>query len=157
MKNRSGIILIHALFLISFCFSSCQQKTNQEELIVDDELFESDESEISDEHNAMNSLDYLGIYKGVLPCADCEGIETIVELGSGNSYSKKITYLGKNNQEVIESSGTFTWNEAGNTITLNDEEAPNQYFVGENVLFHLDMEGNRISGDLAKNYQLIKQ
>lgn len=110
-----------------------------------------------DHHTSQNSLDYLGFYSGVLPCADCEGIEVTLELGPGDSYIKKSTYLGKDDNQVFESSGTFSWNEAGNTITLNAEEAPNQYFVGENVLFHLDMEGNRISGDLADKYKLIKQ
>ena len=123
----------------------------------DDAMFEMEETDESDGHTALNSLDFLGIYKGILPCADCEGIETIIELGTGNSYSKKATYLGKENQNVIESSGTFTWNDAGNTITLTNEESPNQYFVGENVLFHLDLEGNRISGDLADKYQLVKE
>ena len=33
-----------------------------------------------DMHNAENSLDIAGVYKGVLPCADCEGIETTIVL-----------------------------------------------------------------------------
>lgn len=157
MKIEPERILFVSLFLISICFSGCGKNAKQDDLIVDDAMFETEESTQTDEHNASNSLDFFGIYKGVLPCADCEGIETSIELGSGNSYLKKITYLGKENQTVIESSGTFIWNEAGNTITLEGEEVPNQYFVGENVLFHLDLEGNRITGDLEKNYQLIKQ
>ncbi|MCH6233606.1 copper resistance protein NlpE [Cognataquiflexum rubidum] len=157
MKIKPVGILFVALFYISICFSGCEKNAKQDELIVDDAMFESEEPTQIDGHNASNSLDFLGIYKGVLPCADCEGIETTIELGSGNSYLKKSTYLGKENQSVIESSGVFTWNEAGNTITLQDEEVPNQYFVGENVLFHLDLEGNRITGDLEKNYQLVKQ
>ena len=158
MKNTQKGSLFVTLFLVTIGFlSSCQTKTNKDELIVDDAMFEMEETDESDGHTALNSIDFLGIYKGILPCADCEGIETIIELGTGNSYSKKTTYLGKENQNVIESSGTFTWNDAGNTITLTNEESPNQYFVGENVLFHLDLEGNRISGDLADKYQLVKQ
>lgn len=65
--------------------------------------------------------------------------------------------MGKDNQQVVETGGTFTWNDAGNTITLNEEIAPNQYFVGENVLFHLAIDGNRISGDLAAKYELRKE
>jgi hypothetical protein len=137
---------------------SCQKSNQSEEIIVDDAIFETDEfSEVfKDEHKTINSLDYLGIYSGVLPCAACEGIETTIELGSGNSYVKKIIYLGKEDHQVVETSGTFTWNEDGNTITLIEEIAPNQYFVGENVLFHLDIDGNRISGELAANYVLKK-
>lgn len=150
-------MLLATMLLFLLSFSGCKNSNKQEELIVDDAMFEFEETTEADEHTAINSLDFLGIYKGVLPCADCEGIETSIELGTGNSYSKKTTYLGKENQSVIESSGVFTWNEAGNTITFTNEEVPNQYFVGENVLFHLDIEGNRVTGDLEKNHQLVKQ
>lgn len=156
MKKILNLSLtISCIFLIL----SCQKSNQSDEIIVDDAMFETDEmtEEFEDEHNALNSLDFMGIYSGVLPCADCEGIETTIELGSGNSYVKKIIYLGKDDQQIVETGGTFTWNEAGNTITLNEEEMPNQYFVGENVLFHLDMEGNRITGELAEKYELRKE
>ncbi|SNS15560.1 NlpE N-terminal domain-containing protein [Belliella buryatensis] len=148
-----GFVLAMASMMIS-----CQKSKETENLVIDDEMFETGEipDDFIDHHTAMTSLDYMGIYKGVLPCADCEGIETIIELGSGNSYVKKVIYLGKGDQKVIESGGTFTWNDDGNTITLNEEDAPNMYFVGENVLFHLDLDGNRIEGELASKYRLEK-
>lgn len=49
-------------------------------------------------------------------------------------------------------------NEAGNTITFDGlQNQPNQYFVGENTLTQLDMNGNKITGNLASNYILQKQ
>ncbi|AFL85694.1 putative lipoprotein NlpE involved in copper resistance [Belliella baltica DSM 15883] len=156
MKNTLKLYLAISCFILLI---SCQKSSPTEEIIVDDALFETEEfsEEFKEEHNALNSLDYMGVYSGVLPCADCEGIETTIELGSGNSYVKKVIYLGKDNQQIVETGGTFTWNEAGNTITLNEEDMPNQYFVGENILFHLDMEGNRITGELAEKYELRKE
>jgi len=151
MKTNTSLFLL--LLTGLFIFGSCQKSSKQTDTVIDDEMFE----DFIDHHTSQNSLDYLGIYSGILPCADCEGIEVTLELGPGDSYIRKSTYLGKDDNQVFESSGTFSWNEAGNTITLLEEEAPNQYFVGENVLFHLDMEGNRITGDLADNYKLIKQ
>lgn len=144
--------------LLALIVTACQKSKETENLVIDDEMFETGEmpEDFIDHHTAMNSLDFMGIYKGVLPCADCEGIETIIELGSGNSYVKKVIYLGKGDQKVIESGGTFTWNDDGNTITFNEEDVPNQYFVGENVLFHLDVDGNRIEGELASKYRLEK-
>lgn len=144
--------------LLALIVTACQKSKETENLVIDDEMFETGEmpEDFIDHHTSMNSLDFMGIYKGVLPCADCEGIETIIELGSGNSYVKKVIYLGKGDQKVIESGGTFTWNDDGNTITLNEEDVPNQYFVGENVLFHLDVDGNRIEGELASKYRLEK-
>jgi heat shock protein HslJ len=57
---------------------------------------------------------------------------------------------------VFKETGKFTWNEAGNTITLSGSAAPNQYFVGENALFHLDTDGKRIEDDLVDKYRLNK-
>ncbi|MDF5415545.1 copper resistance protein NlpE N-terminal domain-containing protein, partial [Vibrio parahaemolyticus] len=41
-------------------------------------------------------------------------------------------------------------------VTLTNEDAPNQYFVGENVLMKLDMNGEKVTGDLAQLYNLTK-
>lgn len=106
-------------------------------------------------HNSRSSLDYQGTYRGVLPCADCEGIRTEITL-RGDNYTLKRTYLGKSGNNTYESSGTYSWNATGNMITLSKEEKPNQYRVGENTLYHLDMNGNMITGDLSDKYILRK-
>ena len=67
------VIMLVALFFLTL---SCAKKAKEEptqELVVD-----STEGVVNDEHNAKNSLDYIGMYKGILPCADCEGIETFL-------------------------------------------------------------------------------
>jgi copper homeostasis protein (lipoprotein) len=107
-------------------------------------------------HNARNSLDYAGSYTGTLPCADCPGIETQIDLTYEGQFVKKTRYLGKNDAQANEISGKYTWNEAGNTITLEGVEGANQYFVGENTLSQLDQQGQRITGQLAENYMLRK-
>ena len=40
-----------------------------------------------DIHNAETSLDYRGTYRGVLPAADCPGIETTLTLKPDGTYS----------------------------------------------------------------------
>lgn len=110
-----------------------------------------------DMHNAKIALDFAGTYKGTLPCADCAGIETEIEISSDQSFVRKTRYLGKNGQTVFEEKGTYKWNDAGNTIIFNEvKDAPDQYFVGENVLIQLDLSGNRITGSLAEMYVLKK-
>ncbi|MEE4176618.1 MAG: copper resistance protein NlpE N-terminal domain-containing protein [Bacteroides sp.] len=107
---------------------------------------------------SRNALDWQGTYFGILPCADCEGIETVIRLAYDNTYVMQTKYLGKDEQ-VIETRGSFTWNEAGSKITLDQAEGASvsgHYQVGENQLFHLDLEGNRITGELAANYVLPK-
>jgi len=106
--------------------------------------------------NSANSLDWDGNYAGVIPCADCEGIESTVTLNKDLSYLVTTKYLGKN-YKIFERQGTFTWNEEGNTIRLHGiPEGPDHYLVGENVLIQLDKQGNRITGALAANYVLRK-
>ena len=116
------------------------------------------ENEVIDMHNARIALDYYGTYMGVLPCADCAGIETQIQLISdGDQYIKRYTYLGKSDSRVYSSSGTFEWHDDGSTITLVGSEEPNQYFVREGALQKLDEDGKRITGSLADRYimQLI--
>ena len=69
---------IASLFLLSLLIESCTQKAKEEatqEIVAD-----STEIVVNDEHNAKNSLDYIGLYQGVVPCADCDGIETLLSL-----------------------------------------------------------------------------
>lgn len=110
--------------------------------------------------NARVSLDWAGIYTGILPCANCSGIQTTVELRSDNTYKMTIKYLGKG-ENAFETAGTFTWNEAGNTVIFDNANEnggfATQYFVAENMLIQLDMDGNRITGELADNYVLRKK
>ena len=110
-----------------------------------------------DIHTSQNSLDWEGTYTGTQPCASCEGIETALQIHYDLSYELTIIYLGEDEPNTFETEGTFSWNEAGNTITLENEEVPNQYFVGENYLSKLDMDGNRVTGDLAEHYILSKK
>jgi copper homeostasis protein (lipoprotein) len=112
----------------------------------------------SNADNSRNSLDWQGVYVGTVPCADCEGIRTRVELHDDGTFARSLIYLGRN-ERPLEDSGTFTWNAAGSGITLDNSSGARdaqRYQVGENVLFHLDSDGQRITGDLAAQYRLEK-
>lgn len=144
MKKNTFIALLIFLSVIG-----CQKQVKNEEVETNDTIVKSD--------NSQNSLDYLGIYKGVLPCADCEGIATTLELKENATYSLKTSYQGKSTK-VFEQKGTFKWNDNGNTIELSDiDNGPNNYFVGENTLTQLDMSNSIIEGDLATAYILKKE
>lgn len=108
------------------------------------------------EHVSVNSLDWHGRYAGVVPCADCPGIETIITLNQDHTYQLRTRYLGKDDR-IFERQGNFVWEENGNVIHMQDfPEGADRYHVGENVLFQLDKQGKRITGDLAENYILRK-
>ncbi|PTR04596.1 NlpE-like protein [Nitrosomonas nitrosa] len=107
-------------------------------------------------HVSVNSLDWQGRYSGVLPCADCPGIVTLLTLDLDQSYRLSKYYLGKDDK-LFEQRGVFIWEEKGSVIHLqNSPDGPDRYQVGENILFQLDKQGKRISGDLAEDYILHK-
>ena len=79
-----------------------------------------------------------------------------------NGHSSALPYvLEESYQDKADgqskSEGQFTWDANGSIVTLTNEDAPNQYFVGENVLMKLDMNGEKVTGDLAPLYNLTKQ
>ena len=59
-------------------------------------------------HTSANSVDWQGIYKGVLPCADCQGIATALTLNNDNTYVLTTKYLGKDSVGHQEK-GNFSW------------------------------------------------
>ena len=108
--------------------------------------------------NSKNSLDWAGTYSGLLPCADCEGIQTFITLTKDLTYQIRTKFMGRKDAPV-EKSGLFSWNKEGSKIELLGYKAgtmPVYYLVGENKLIQLDMQGNRITGKLADNYILKK-
>lgn len=144
-----------SIFAFALLLVSCGQKAKQAEESAEVQTT-TEAVAAPDMHTAQNALDYAGTYKGTLPCADCEGIETELTLTEDGKYTLKTTYLGKD-ATAFEKAGTYSWKEDGSTIVLSDiTDAPNHYFVAENQIFQLDMEGNKIIGDLADKYILKK-
>jgi copper homeostasis protein (lipoprotein) len=107
-------------------------------------------------HNSRNALDWAGTYRGILPCADCSGIETVVTLTDEGSFREHTRYLGRNEGRTeFSREGTFDWSDDGSTVTLAGDE-PHPYRVGENRLTRLALDGTPNTGALASNYVLEK-
>ncbi|GHT76082.1 hypothetical protein FACS189413_17930 [Bacteroidia bacterium] len=139
---------IFILFLVVVAISGCSNSSKQSSK-------QSEEIQAIDTHTSQTSLNYHGMYLGTIPCADCEGIETTIILGD-TDYSIKTVYLGKDKTEHKET-GTYSWDKSGQIITLEGiKNAPNKYFVGENHLRQLDINGDEITGPLAEMYILRK-
>lgn len=139
-----------ALSLLASCNSGKKSQTNEAEMKT--EQIEA----MADAHNAQNSLDYYGIYQGITPCADCEGIKVTVTLNADSTYTLQNVYL-KNGEEVLPSefAGKYSWDEKGFVITLEGvTDAPSRFFVGEGSLSILDADGNKIETELAEHYVL---
>ncbi len=141
MKTKLFKIIIVAFVIgVVACNSSQKPNTNKSITVGD---------------NSMVSLDWNGTYQGILPCADCVGIRTQLTLNNDLTFVLMTQYSGKNDS-VFKEVGKFVWNENGSSITL-DNKNKQAYQVGENILFHLDKSGKRITGDLSDRYILEKE
>lgn len=73
--------------------------------------------EATDIHNAENSLDYEGTYKGVFPAADCPGIEITLTLNPDKTFSLHSVYIDRDSS--FDEKGTYILKD--NLLTLKEE------------------------------------
>jgi len=143
--------------VITLLFQSCKNESSTEKIKVTIPSKNTDTVIKPSTHNASNALDWQGTYEGIIPCADCEGISTSIQLNSDLTYILKVSYLGVKKSTSTEKKGRFSWQSDGLCIVLEGiENAPNQYMIGENKIFQLDIQGKRIQGNLAAKYELLK-
>ncbi len=149
-------------FMILSIFSCKDQgdSTNPVEKIETKEAgSELQEPETNAAHSSRESLGWVGIYSGVLPCEDCSGIDTSIALNKDLGYLLKVRYLGSpelESQEII-SEGKFSWDKNGIDITLEEANISLRRFkVGENFLMPLDKNAKAMEGVPGNNYKLYK-
>jgi uncharacterized lipoprotein NlpE involved in copper resistance len=141
--NKKSIIAVIAVAVTAL--AGCQN-TNTAQQSVD-----KGQVEVVDAHSAKISLDWNGIYQGVVPCEDCAGTNLWLELKMDGQYSLARSYIDKMSATVIEE-GAFTWNEAGNSVQVGEY----RFFVGENQLFLLDDTNERLKDEQGQFYKLMK-
>lgn len=147
--------ILLAFGIATTIFIGCKRVENKEN--VSNETMETTDTNVVDSHNSENSLDWAGVYEGTTPCADCEGIKTVLELRDDKTYTLSQTYLGKmEGENEFVQTGNFVWDESGSKVLLKSESDTLQYNVGENQLWMLDSSGNMVEGDLAEFYILKK-
>ncbi|MDR2027686.1 MAG: META domain-containing protein [Prevotellaceae bacterium] len=104
--------------------------------------------------NSENSVDWDGVYNGVIPCADCPGIQVQITLSPDNTYKMNYLYMSREPFEK-KYKGSFKWSMDGGSITLDNEDKTS-FIVGENLIIQLDTNGKIITGELADSYILVK-
>ena len=105
--------------------------------------------------NSKTGLDWAGVYAGLIPAADVQGINVQITLRSDETFTISYNYVDK--PGTFTESGKFIWDNAGNIITLKNTTFPPYYRVGENHLLQLDMKGKVIKGKFADQYVLKKK
>jgi uncharacterized lipoprotein NlpE involved in copper resistance len=109
-----------------------------------------------DTHTSETSLDWPGVYSGIIPAADGPGIAVQIALNSDRTFVLQYRYIDRGDN-VFTSEGTFAWDKTGGMVILDLENIPSYYKVEENRLIQLDMQGERITGALADHYVLGKE
>jgi uncharacterized lipoprotein NlpE involved in copper resistance len=107
-------------------------------------------------HSTQNSVDFAGTYKGITPCADCEGIEVELTINMDSTYSHSMKYLGKGDGQPLVKTGKYVWIDGGTIQLEGVADGPSKFKVGEGRIWQLDMQGNKIEGEMADKYILNK-
>lgn len=91
---------------------------------------------------------FAGTFAGILPCADCPGIETSVEIRADGTYSQAEVRQGS---EATRSPGTWTVDADGGQLLLDPDskDADDRRFaiVSRDEIRLLDADGAPLAGD----------
>ena len=91
----------------------------------------------------------IGVYKGDLPCTDCDAITTVLSLDEGHDYVLEYVYSGKSSESF---SKTGKWTLQDGELGLSGLDY--KYKVEAKQLRQLDLSGKEIVGELADRYVL---
>lgn len=144
--------LTHILLLsISLALLGCKENKTS----TSKENIKKEQTLIVDEHTAEVALDWNGTYKGLLPCASCPGILSLVKLNNNKTFEKSDFYL-ESKGGYLNDKGTFSFTKDGGKIVLKSEKGTTMYAVGENRLVLLDKDGKKVTSELTEMYKLTK-
>lgn len=105
--------------------------------------------------NSSEKVDLTGAYRGLMPCADCEGIRTEIVLDEKGRYTISRVYVGKRGSRS-HNSGFYKYDGSSGVVYLTDKKGgvEGSYLYKEGNLVMLDGDGKRVEGELANMYVL---
>ena len=108
---------------------------------------------------AETSAKPVGTYKGLLPCASCEGIETTLTLKDDGSYDLTTLYVGEKDAQPSTVSGQYRLSDDKTLVRLDDAGFNYVYFIGDNLLEMRDADGTtgERNEEMNAHYRLQKQ
>ncbi len=133
------IKLFFALFGIIFCFTACKsdkQNTTSKTVKIND------------------APQWVGTYKGVVPCDGCDGIERVLTLHANSTYDLHIHYLGTRTKRWEK--GILQWQKTGDIFSLirSGQKATASYLLYKGNLMQLKKDGKLLSGTIRPKYTL---
>ena len=158
--NITRIIILGLVVSLSACHSSDEKvaAANTDTIAAMKMATDSNmiTAAIDSNRTAASSAELQGTYKGVLPCADCEGIQTAIMLHADNTYMISAKLLGKKDSKEMNSEGKFVWIDGTHIQLEGLKDAPSKFLIGENKITQLGTTGNIIQGASAEKYILTR-
>ncbi|MFK7030965.1 copper resistance protein NlpE [Flavobacterium oreochromis] len=95
--------------------------------------------------------DFIGMYSGTIPCADCMGIYTHLTFKKDGKIAKSTLYLDSDETSLNEYG---TWTKTNDIIEVKIANTPTEYYTVKpnNTLVMLDSNKKETTGELSKNY-----
>ncbi|WP_424245555.1 hypothetical protein Dip510_000490 [Elusimicrobium posterum] len=99
---------------------------------------------------------YSGSFYGVLPCADCAGIETFLYIFPDHTFQKSEIYMGED-MDPVDNMGAWAARKNFSHIELKSADGNSEFWRTEESggLKKLDMSAKEINSNL--NYTLKRQ
>lgn len=134
-------ILFFAAIAVS-TYTSCSHKTS---------------GKISSDNDSNEKTEEIsGVYAGLLPCADCPGIETTLTINPDNSFEISQVYIDRDSGPFI-SSGKITKGDKDNIWVFKNRYNETFYQFEDSALIMLNKDQERIQGLLEEHYILKKK
>ena len=106
---------------------------------------------------AAASDPFRGTYNGVLPCADCDGLQTSLTLDGAGNYTIQSTKLG-NKPEDHTASGLYRYTTDKKHLQLDNNASNLTFMVGDSFLEVRLPDGSKGERKLPDdNYRLKRQ
>ncbi len=101
--------------------------------------------QVDDALSSFVISDYYGTYRGTLPCADCEGIDTEFSITSNGKFQLSRHYLGVEDERRFMGSGTCELEPRGGVLRCHSQESSGElYFLISNQ--SLEVADNKYEG-----------
>ena len=133
MKNRFFVLMGIGVFC------ACNSGTAKEETAAETEVVDS--ATVAQQPQPAPDTLTGAVYSGLLPCVDCDSIQTVVALKGDSTFEKRVTYMGVKDSTLVVAPQKGRWSMIADTVQLLQTTAPNRFIRRDSVLLQLDLMG----------------
>ncbi len=104
------------------------------------------------------SQKYHGVFLGLLPCKDCDGIKTTLSLKNRNNYLL-VTQPAKASAREYFEKGKYTWDDETQIVTLTSrkDSTIRKYRIKDETLIQLSSDGTPLKTTQKKTSYVLRK